>query len=105
MTGCEIERLRQENERSQKQVVDRPQDRGSASAGLRHQNSTITSKPPSSDGLAGQPRVQGRRVKSRRKPGGQPRYSLPENLLVFAASGEAHAFCRGRAAEIVATIA
>ena len=39
---------------------------------LRNQNSTITSKPPASDGLAGQQRVRGRRRKSRRKPGGQP---------------------------------
>jgi transposase len=39
---------------------------------LRQQNSTTTSKPPSSDGLAGHPRERGRRRKSRRKPGGQP---------------------------------
>jgi transposase len=39
---------------------------------LRHQNSTTTSKPPSSDGLAGRQRERGRRTKSRRKPGGQP---------------------------------
>lgn len=36
------------------------------------QNSTTTSKPPSSDGLAGRQRIRGRRTKSRRKPGGQP---------------------------------
>ena len=39
---------------------------------LRKQNSTNSSKPPSSDGLAGEPRRRGRRKKSRRKPGGQP---------------------------------
>ena len=39
---------------------------------LRQQNSTITSKPPSSDGLAGTQRLRGRRRKSRRRPGGQP---------------------------------
>jgi Family of unknown function (DUF6444) len=38
---------------------------------LRQQNSTISSKPPSSDGLAGRRREPGRRNKSRRKPGGQ----------------------------------
>jgi transposase len=38
---------------------------------LRKQNSTNSSKPPSSDGLAGAPRQRGRRKKSRRKPGGQ----------------------------------
>jgi hypothetical protein len=39
---------------------------------LRKQNSTTSSKPPSSDGLAGPQRERGRRKKSRRKPGGQP---------------------------------
>ena len=35
---------------------------------LRQQNSTTTSKPPSSDGLAGRQRERGRRITSRRKP-------------------------------------
>ena len=39
---------------------------------LRKQNSTNSSKPPSSDGLAGEARERGRRKKSRRKVGGQP---------------------------------
>jgi len=39
---------------------------------LRLQNSTTSSKPPSSDGLAGVPRERGRRKKSQRKAGGQP---------------------------------
>ena len=39
---------------------------------LRLQNSTTSSKPPSSDGLAGKPRERGRPKKSKRKPGGQP---------------------------------
>ena len=39
---------------------------------LRKLNSTNSSKPPSSDGLAGEPREGGRRKKSRRKVGGQP---------------------------------
>jgi hypothetical protein len=39
---------------------------------MRKQNSTTSSKPPSSDGLAGDPRKRGRRRKSKRKPGGQP---------------------------------
>lgn len=39
---------------------------------LRKQNSTNSSKPPSSDGLAGASRPRGRPKKSRRKVGGQP---------------------------------
>ncbi len=38
---------------------------------LRRQNSTTSSKPPSSDGLAGAPRRRGRHKKSTRAPGGQ----------------------------------
>ena len=82
------ERLKQENDRlrrelaarerqliearkqiaeAQKQIADLERQMA-----LWQQNSTTTSKPPSSDGLAGQQRVRGRRRKSRRKPGGQP---------------------------------
>src|SRR5436853_2806403 len=39
---------------------------------LRKRNSTNSSKPPSSDGLAGEPRLRGRKHKGKRKPGGQP---------------------------------
>jgi len=38
----------------------------------RKKNSTNSSKPPSSDGLAGEQRPRGRKRKSKRKPGGQP---------------------------------
>ena len=38
---------------------------------LRKRNSTNSSKPPSSDGLAGEQRARGRKHKSKRKPGGQ----------------------------------
>jgi transposase len=70
----EIERLKQENERLRKQLEEQQKkitdlERQLA---LRLQNSTTTSKPPSSDGLAGQQRVRGRHVKSRRTAGGQP---------------------------------
>ena len=70
----EIERLRDENERLRKQLDEQAKritdlERQLA---LKQQNSTTTSKPPSSDGLAGRPRERGRRVKSRRKAGGQP---------------------------------
>ena len=91
----EIDRLRRENERLVRQLVDSQQRQadldkrkselekqvGEAEKqiadlerqlGLRQQNSTTSSKPPSSDGLAGKPRERGRRKKSGRKPGGQP---------------------------------
>ena len=51
---------------------------------LRKQNSTNSSKPPSSDGLAGEPRRRGRRKKSRRKPGGQPGHRGAHRPLVPA---------------------
>ena len=71
---AEIERLRRENEHLRKQVADQAReiDDLKRQLALRQQNSTTTSKPPSSDGLAGKQRARGRRVKSRRKPGGQP---------------------------------
>jgi len=70
----EIERLRQENERLREQLAEQAKRIADLERqlALRQQNSTTTSKPPSSDGLAGGQRVRGRRVKSRRKAGGQP---------------------------------
>lgn len=70
----DIQRLREENERLRKlleEYAKRIADLERQLA-LKQQNSTITSKPPSSDGLAGQQRERGRRAKSRRKAGGQP---------------------------------
>jgi transposase len=52
---------------------------------LRKQNSTNSSKPPSSDGLAGEPRQRGRRKKSRRKVGGQPGHRGAHRPLAPAA--------------------
>jgi transposase len=49
---------------------------------LRKQNSTNSSKPPSSDGLAGESRRRGRRKKSRRKVGGQPGHPGTHRPLV-----------------------
>ena len=63
----EIARLREEVAQRDRQIADLQRQ-----LALRDQNSTTSSKPPSSDGLAGQPRERGRRTKSRRKPGGQP---------------------------------
>ncbi len=70
----EIARLREENERLRKQLEEQAKRMADLERqlALKQQNSTITSKPPSSDGLAGQQRARERRVKSRRKAGGQP---------------------------------
>ena len=70
----DIERLREENDRLRKlleEYAKRIADLERQLA-LQQQNSTVTSKPPSSDGLAGRQRERGRREKSRRKAGGQP---------------------------------
>jgi len=61
----------------QKQIADLEQQ-----LALRKQNSTNSSKPPSSDGLAGEPRERGRRKKSRRKVGGQPGHRGAHRPLV-----------------------
>lgn len=83
----EIERLKRENERLRKALAER--DRQIADLerqlALRQQNSTTSSKPPSSDGLAGHQRERGRRTKSRRKPGGQPGHAGHCRPLVPAA--------------------
>lgn len=70
----EIERLREENDRLRKQLEEQAKRIADLERqlALRQQNSTTTSKPPSSDGLAGRERERGRRVKTRRKAGGQP---------------------------------
>jgi transposase len=48
----------------------------------RKKNSTNSSKPPSSDGLAGDHRPCKKRQKSRRKPGGQPGHDGSHRPLV-----------------------
>src|SRR6266513_3760841 len=49
---------------------------------LRKRNSTNSSTPPSSDGLAGEQRPRGRRHKSKRKPGAQPGHTGHHRRLV-----------------------
>lgn len=71
----EIERLTRENERLRQELIERDKKIADLERklALRQQNSTTSSKPPSSDGMAGEQRLRGsRRRKSRRKPGGQP---------------------------------
>ena len=77
----ELERLRRQNEQLRRELEERAKqiadqareiDELKRQLALKQQNSTVTSKPPSSDGLAGCQRLRGRRVKSRRTAGGQP---------------------------------
>ena len=70
----EIERIQRENDGLREQLDEQAKRIADLEGqlALRQQNSTTTSKPPSSDGLAGRQRLRGRRVKSRRKAGGQP---------------------------------
>jgi transposase len=75
----ENERLRQENAEQKKRIADLERE-----LALRQQNSTTTSKPPSSDGRAGRQRERCRRLKSRRKPGGQPGHPGHSRSLVPA---------------------
>jgi len=89
----EVERLRREVAERERQIAEQAKtiaekDKQIADLerqlALRQQNSTMTSKPPASDGLAGGQRVRGRRRKSRRKPGGQPGHPGHSRTLVAA---------------------
>src|SRR6266851_4362253 len=51
----------------------------------RKKNSTNSSKPPSSDGLAGEQRPRGRKHNSKRKPGAQPGHRGHHRPLVPSA--------------------
>jgi transposase len=92
------ERLQRQLEESQKQIGDRDKsiaDKDKALAekekqiadlerqlAARKKNSTNSSKPPSSDGLAGEQRPSRKRRKSRRKPGGQTGHDGSHRPLV-----------------------
>src|SRR5438477_345653 len=83
----ENERLLRENEDLRRKVAERERQIADAERQVadaeeqiadlerqlaaRQKNSTNSSKPPSSDGLAGKSRQRGRRKKSKRKVGGQ----------------------------------
>ncbi len=75
----EIAQQQQQIADAEKQIADLERQ-----LALRKQNSTNSSKPPSSDGLAGEPRQRGRRKKSRRKAGGQPGHRGAHRPLVPA---------------------
>jgi transposase len=80
----ELERLREENERLRKQLEEQAKRIAhlERQLALKQQNSTITSKPPSSDGLAGRQRERRRRLTSRRNAGGQPGHPGHHRALV-----------------------
>ena len=87
-----VERQKQEIESLRKQVAERDQriaeQQGRIAElerqlAMRKRNSTNSSKPPSSDGLAGKQRNRcSSRKKSKRKPGGQPGHTGHERPLV-----------------------
>ena len=85
----ELERARGQVERQQREIAERDERLAEAGEKIaeaqktierlerelakRKRNSTNSSKPPSSDGLAGDPRKRGAKgKKGKRKPGGQP---------------------------------
>src|SRR6202167_4902425 len=80
----QIRRQAEEIAKQQQQIVDAEKQIADLERqlALRKQNSTNSSKPPSFDGLAGEPRERGRRKKSRRKAGGQPGHRGAHRPLV-----------------------
>lgn len=80
----EVERLRRELAERERQIAEHMKRIADLERqlSLRQQNSTTSSKPPSSDGLAGRQRERGRRTKSRRRPGGQPGHAGHTRELV-----------------------
>jgi len=96
----ENERLQQEVEDLRRKIAERDQQIADAEKqiadlerqlALRQRNSTNSSKPPSSDGLAGEQRARGRKHKSKRKPGGQPGHPGYHRQLVPTAEVSAFA--------------
>ncbi len=82
----EIRRQAEQIAEQQKQIADAERQIADLERqlALRKQNSTNSSKPPSSDGLAGEPRERGRGKKSRRQVGGQPGHRGAHRPLVPA---------------------
>lgn len=103
----EVDRLNREIEKLRQELIERDKKISELERklGLRLQNSTTSSKPPSSDGLAGEQRKRGsRRSKSRRRPGGQPGHrghwrglaplSRVDQVIKVVASRCRHCECR-----------
>ena len=82
----EIEDLRDQLAEREKQIADAEKQISDLERQLtgRKRNSTNSSKPPSSDGLAGEQRLRGRKHKSKRKPGAQPGHPGHHRRLVPA---------------------
>lgn len=80
----ENEELRRKVAEGEKQIADAEKQIADLERQLagRKKNSTNSSKPPSSDGLAGEQRLRGRRHKSKRKPGAQPGHPGHHRQLV-----------------------
>ena len=80
----EIENLRDQLAEREKQIADAEKQIADLERQLagRKKNSTNSSKPPSSDGLAGEQRPRGRKHKSKRKPGAQPGHPGHHRRLV-----------------------
>jgi transposase len=80
----EIENLRDQLAERDKRVADAEKQIADLERQLagRKKNSTNSSKPPSSDGLAGEQRPRGRKHKSKRKPGAQPGHPGHHRRLV-----------------------
>jgi len=90
----QLERVRRDNEKLQEQIgrqqrelheKQRQIENLERKLASRDRNSTNSSKPPSSDGLAGTQRSRGRQQKGsgkRRKPGGQPGHAGHHRALV-----------------------
>ena len=80
----ENEELRRKVSEHEKQIAEREKQIADLERQLagRKKNSTNSSKPPSSDGLAGEQRPRGRRHKSKRKPGAQPGHTGHHRRLV-----------------------
>jgi len=90
----ELERIRRENQKLREQITDKDEEIAEQQRHIqdlerklesRNRNSTTSSKPPSSDGLAGRQRERGRKSsnpKKRRKPGGQPGHPGHHRALV-----------------------